>query len=1077
MPVYETNLMSIRATVYFLLLLLGNLPVSRAQQPYLRFEHNWGPLPKAAVYTPMLQDRKGLLWFGSYKYDGNRLTHYQFDPLDSTSIAASHVWALWEDPTGLMWMGTNEETCRFDPRTEKFTRLERGPANPYAILHINATNQDWEGNIWVAGNGELRRVDPKSGRYSATNYAPMLGLDSSRNIKQDVGVMYRDKGGTLWLGSKFTGLYRLILTPQGKDKPLKVSFARYGHDETNASSLSDNEVTSIYEDHNGVLWVGCGPADDSSPVSKGGLNAFDPKTGRFTHFVHDPQHHSSLSNNAVTSITEDPQGRLWVGTRSGLNQLNPQRTVFTHYLNDPLNSTSLQHNQIIHLLMEPSGVLWVSTRTGIDKLDLHQKPFALYRHHPTDPHSLSHDAVSALLEDEKGTLWIGTLGGGLNAWDRKTNRFTHYGHEALNPHSLVNNRVSALVQDGQHKLWVANGEVLSRLDKQTGQFTHFPLKHPFIHGNNAPDQVFTLASGKEGWLWVGTTNGIIQFDPQTGAMRSYTHTPNSTEGMSDYWTLALLEDWSGHLWIGHGAHALDKLDLKTGKITRYQHDSRNRHSLSSNSVKSLHQDATGNLWIGTDNGIIQFNPTTGRFTTFTQKHGLTGNTVYSILADNGGNLWLGTDHGLSRFSLSTHTFTNYDSNDGLQSDLFTTDYVGGARCQGRDGTLYFGGENGFNAFHPDAIRPNRYVPPIVITLFILMGKAQPGIDKILPVKQASALIELDYNQNFFSLEFAALSYSSPHKNQYAYQLEGVDKDWVYSGNRHVSTYTDVAPGEYVFRVKGSNNDGIWNEKGTSVRILIHPPWWRTWWFISLVAALVVGLVYTGFRYRVTQIRKEEVQKAAFSKKLSEMEMQALRAQMNPHFIFNSLNSINTFILKNQPDAASDYLAKFSRLIRLILQNSNSATVTLQNELEALQLYLEMEALRFRNKFTFQIRVGSEVEPEEIDIPPLLIQPYVENAIWHGLLHRESTGHLGIDLQIENERLVCVIEDDGVGRQRAAELKSKSATRSKSLGMQITAHRMELMKELYGKETTVEIVDLVDASGEACGTRVVLTISI
>ena len=710
MLIYEKNLMSIRATVYLLLLLLGNLPVSRSQQPYLRFDHNWRPPAKVERHAPMLQDRKGLLWFGSYKYDGNRLTHYQVDPFDSTSIAASVVVALWEDPTGLIWVGTDEETCRFDPRTEKFTRLERGPANPYAIVHINAINQDREGNIWAAGGyGELRRIDPKSGRYSATNYAPMLGLDSSSIRSRLVGVMYRDKGGTLWLGSRFTGLYRLILTPQGKGKPSKVSFAHYGHDETNASSLSHNEVTSIYEDHNGVLWVGCGPADDSSPVSKGGLNAFDPKTGRFTHFFHDPQNHSSLSNNAVTSITEDPQGRLWVGTRIGLNQLNPQRTAFTRYLNDPLNEASLRHNQIFNLLMEQSGILWVSTLTGIDKLDLHQKPFALYRHHPVDPHSLSDNAVSALLEDEKGTIWIGTKGGGLNAWDKKTNRFFHYGHEAHNPHSLVHNRVSALVQDGQHNLWVANEEVLSRLDKQTGRFTHFPLKHPFLPGANAPYPVFTLASGKEGWLWVGTTNGIIQFNPKTGAMRSYTHTPNSTEGMSDYWTLALLEDRSGQLWIGHGSQALDKLDPKTGQITRYRHDSRNKNSLSSNAVKSFHQDATGNLWIGNDNGISQFNPTTGRFTNFTQKHGLAGNTVYSILADNGGNLWVGTDHGLSRFSLSTHTFTNYDQNDGLQSDLFTTVYVGGARCQGRDGTLYFGGGNGFNAFHPDAIRPNSYV--------------------------------------------------------------------------------------------------------------------------------------------------------------------------------------------------------------------------------------------------------------------------------------------------------------------------------------------------------------------------------
>jgi LytS/YehU family sensor histidine kinase len=320
---------------------------------------------------------------------------------------------------------------------------------------------------------------------------------------------------------------------------------------------------------------------------------------------------------------------------------------------------------------------------------------------------------------------------------------------------------------------------------------------------------------------------------------------------------------------------------------------------------------------------------------------------------------------------------------------------------------------------------------------------------------------------------------------------GVDKEWVYSGNRYSSTYTDVDPGRYVFRVKGSNNDGVWNQAGTSLIILIHPPFWKTWWFYSLSGLTFVALLSAGFRYRIAQVRKEErllrkeesllreqeQQKADFNKKLSEMEMQALRAQMNPHFIFNSLNSINRFILKNEAEAASDYLSKFSRLIRLILQNSNAPTVTLENELEALGLYLEMEALRFDNKFTFRIHCDQEVETEYIEIPPLIIQPYVENAIWHGLMHKQEGGHINIEIGQNEAMLLCSIEDDGVGRKRAGELKSKSATKKKSLGMQITAHRLELLNQVQGKQTTVEIVDLVDPGGEPCGTRVVLQIPV
>jgi LytS/YehU family sensor histidine kinase len=260
-------------------------------------------------------------------------------------------------------------------------------------------------------------------------------------------------------------------------------------------------------------------------------------------------------------------------------------------------------------------------------------------------------------------------------------------------------------------------------------------------------------------------------------------------------------------------------------------------------------------------------------------------------------------------------------------------------------------------------------------------------------------------------------------------------------------------------------------------LLIRPPWWQTWWFTSISILVTLGLVYGGFRYRVSQVRKQEQQKANFNKKVSGLEMQALRAQMNPHFIFNSLNSINRFILKNNPEAASDYLSKFSRLIRLILQNSNTPTIPLENELEALNLYLELEALRFKGKFTFCICCEKEVEVNYIEIPPLIIQPYVENAIWHGLMHKEGMGHIRISVEQQQELLTCIIEDDGIGRVRAAQFKSKSATKSKSLGMQITAHRLELLHALNGKQIRVEVVDLVDDSAQACGTKVILSLPI
>jgi ligand-binding sensor domain-containing protein len=293
--------------------------------------------------------------------------------------------------------------------------------------------------------------------------------------------------------------------------------------------------------------------------------------------------------------------------------------------------------------MDRSGILWVSTNEGVDKLDTDQKPFFHYQHHASDPYSLSDNTVSALVEDGEGTLWIGTFGGGVNAWDKKTKRFTHYRHDARNPYSLATDRVSALLVDREQNLWVANGQMLSRLDKQTGQFTHTQLEHPFMLPGDFADPVFAMCQDKAGQLWLATTNGILAFNPTTGATRSYTHTPYSSEGISDYWSLSVMEDKSGNLWIGNSSIALDKLDPKTGKFTHYRHDHGNPNSISSNGVKSLFEDSKGNLWLGTrQGGLCRFDSTTDTFTAYTEKQGLAGTNVYSVLEDDAGNLWEGT---------------------------------------------------------------------------------------------------------------------------------------------------------------------------------------------------------------------------------------------------------------------------------------------------------------------------------------------------------------------------------------------------------------------------------------------------
>ncbi len=1063
----------------------------------------------------ILQDSKGYLWFGTGngldKYDGYQFTNYRFDPYDSTTLPKNQAFMMWEDSVGKMWVGTSEGTSIFDPATEKFTRLEKSTSNPYAFKYAQSINQDGAGNMWVGGGfeGELRMVDKNTGKFSATNYAKMLseGTEKALEGALNLHVGFKDKEGVFWIGSP-NGLHSLNLSHARPDKPLEVSFTHYRHNPANPNSISHNWVTGIFEDHKGVLWI---------MTQAGILNAFDRKTGRFTHFNPNPDEPLNIYGLLISGLAEDQEGNLWIGSFNGLYKLDKERKNFTAFFHDPANPNSISNNAIVSLLVDKAGILWVATMDGVDKLDPNKKPFRLYRHDASNPYSLSNNSIAAIYEDKQETVWIGTRGGGLNELNKATGNFKHYRHNSKDRNSLRSDVVSALLEDRRGNFWVGNGEVLSRFDRKKRRFTHYTLNHIFLQ-NPGASPILTMLEDREGYIWLGTNNGIIHFDPETGKSINYPYDPNNPKGISDYWALSILEDSKGNLWIGPGSQALNRFDPKTGVFTHYTYNNQEPGSISSNTVPCIYEDSRGILWFGTgEGGLCRFDHANETFTCFTEKKGLAGNTVFSILEDNTGDLWLGTNNGISRFSPESETFTNYDVEDGLQGKLFTAIYTEAAAYRGKDGTLYFGGNNGFNAFNPAAIRANSYVPPVVITQFSLFNKAVPG-------KSESKEIVLDHHQNFFSLEFAALNYTSTAKNQYAYQLEGVDKAWVQAGTRRSASYTDIGPGKYVFRVKGSNNDGIWNEKGTKLSIIINPPLWRTWWaygFYSLLFIASFVLVDRMQRKRLIQRERERtrereleqayqiekayhelqqtqtqlVQKekaelenelqlerlkkeqelAAYQSRMVELEMQALRAQMNPHFVFNCLNSINRFILKNESEAASDYLTKFSKLIRLILQNSQYTSVSLDKELEALRLYIEMEALRFDNQFSYQMLLDPYMDIEELELPPLIIQPYVENAIWHGLMHKTGKGHLLIELRVERNMLFCQITDNGIGRQRAEVLKSKSASKNKSLGMQITSHRLELINFMNEKRTSVEVTDLVDPEGEACGTKILLKI--
>ena len=950
----------------------------------------------------LIQDRKGYLWFGTgtglNKYDGYRITNYRFDPRDTASLAKNQVISLYEDREGLIWVSTSEVICRFDPNTEKFTRFEQNPTNPYAFQYAQSFQEDSAGNLWVGGSfkGELRLIDRKTGRFSATNYANLLG--DLKHSSERLHLLYKDKSGIMWVGSP-TGLHRMHHSIQGDDKSTQIRFQHYRHNPADPFSLSQNHVIGLFEDHRGVLWV---------ITADGVLHAMDRQSGRFTRYPLDPTYQLSLYRLLGTPIVEDREGNLWIGTTSdGLFKFNKDRNVLTRFSYNPNDPGGIRGSGVYGLLVDRSGILWAGSAEGAIKLDPNRKPFGLYRHNPLDPHSLSQNNIGAICEDRFGIVWIGTLSGGLNALNKSTGQFTHYQPDSSNVNSLRSNSIGAILEDRNGVLWVSNGETLSRYDRKRNAFIHYPLDHPFKSTEVDGTGIFMMLEDQQGIFWMGTDNGVLNFDPKTGKTVSYPYDPNHPERISDWWALFIFEDRKGNLWIGPGSQALTRFDRKTGSFKQYRYDSNNTGSISSGTIPCIYEDSNGKLWFGTgDGGLCSFDYATDTFTSLTEQQGLAGSAVFSILEDDAGNLWLGTDKGLSKFSLATQNFTNYSADEGLQGSMFTTLYTEGAACKGKDGTLYFGGTNGFNAFDPTKIQPNKQVPPVVITQFRLF-------DKILPGKQEASEIVLDHDQNFFSFEFAALNYTNSQKNQYAYQLVGLEEDWVYSGSRRYASYTNLAPGTYNFRVKGSNNDGVWNEKGTSITVIIQPAWWQTIWFKLIMSLAFAGLLYAAYRYRINQLRREQAIRDQISRDLHDDVGGVLsgisfysEAAQNLHQQERYADSYQ--LLLKIADNARQTISQMSDVVWSMRSDTNNAR-QLAERLES----VGRELLTVRG---IQLRVETDVELERLTLRPDVVRNLylIGKEALHNAAKYSAATEVVLRVKRAGSRVQVSVMDNGQG---------------------------------------------------------------
>lgn len=829
-----------------------------------------------SIVESIVQDRKGFMWFGTEdglnRYDGYGFTVIKNDPNDINSLSYNQVLTVYEDKLGMIWIGTfNGGLNKYDPETKKFKRFQHDPHNPASLSNdiVRSIYEDKSGVLWIGTERGLNRLVPANSPGDSIKFVRYFNEAGNSNslCSNRVRAIYEDESSLLWVGTD-RGLSQLI---PGKTEVTPPTFIHYRNDPNEANSLSNDNVRTIYKDRTGTLWIGTDGGLNKVIQTQIGDNRGESEV-RFVRYLHDPNNLSSLSHNEVYAIFEDSKGMFWIGTNGGgLNLFDRKKDTFTHYLNNPRDPNSLSYNEIRCIYEDSSGVLWIGTYGGsICKSDQAKKQFVHYKTDQDNPNSLNEDIVWCIYEDGDGILWIGTNGGGLNKFDRKKKLFTHYLSDPDDPKSLSSNIVRLVLEDHSGVLWIGtHGGGLNKFDREKGQFTSFQ-HDPGNPRSLSHNDLRALYEDRSGTLWIGTRGGgVNKLVPGKGegippTFVHYRHDLNNPQSISSDFIRVIFEDKSGVMWIGTLGSGINKFDRETDTFTHYRANSLLPNCLSNDYIFSIYEDKGGIIWIGTwGGGLNRFDRASGKFKYYTEKDGLANNAVYGILEDNQGNLWLSTNDGISKFNPRTETFRNFGVRDGLQSQEFN----GGSYFKSSAGEMFFGGINGFNAFYPEKIKNNQHVPPIVITSFQKLNKEMSFEKPIWEVKT----LELSYKDYVFSIEFAALDFTAPEMNSYAYKMEGLDEDWIYTDvEKRFANYTTLSPGKYVFRVKGSNNDGIWNEEGTSIKIIITPPFWKTWWFTLLIIFVVLSLIFLWYRLSLKTVRMRTELQAAHDAQMSIM---------------------------------------------------------------------------------------------------------------------------------------------------------------------------------------------------------------
>lgn len=801
--------------------------------------------------TSIIQDTTGFIWFGTYdgldRYDGYNFKIFKTDNNSSGTISHNYVRVMCLDYSGRLWIGTMGGGLNlFNDKTETFVSFCNTPEDTNSISSnlISALICDSKGNLWIGTwGGGLNRLNLKEDinsnpvfkRYTYSDFGA-LSEDWNR-----ISSLYEDRHGNIWIGSPY-GLTKFNID----SNEIKIFRSR----QNDITSISSNIISSMCEDKYGNLWV--------STWDKG-INRFNAETATFSQFLFANGGPAGPNYNRIMNLYKDKSGELWVGTwGNGLDKISLKNNdiKFIHYNSERYKNTG---DFVFSIFEDKAGVLWVgSDWQGISKYDRGKLDFVHFEPE-ANKNSLNHSTVFPFLKDRYGNIWIGTRNGGINVFNRKNNSFRYYMHNPSDPYSLLHNGVRALYDDHKGSIWIGTGNGLDRYDYSTNKFIHY-----YINGLNPIVYIiYSICEDNKGNLWIGTyTRGVFKLNPDKELIENYIHNPDDPNSIGGNLIRCVFKDSKGLLWFASENNGISVYNSDTDRFSSYKNNPEDINSVSTNRIVTIFEDNEGNMWFGTGNGLNRLikgkDGKTDIFKYYTMKDGLPSNTVHGILEDESGNLWISTTNGISKFNPSTEVFKNFNIDDGLQGKEFNPN---SAFKDDATGEFYFGGVNGFNIFHPDSIHENLIIPNVVITDFkianksVSIGKIDDNSFKLEKSIIHTNEISLSYKENVFTIEFAALHFNSPTANHYQYKLENFNDSWIAANyNQRSVTYTNLNPGHYIFHVKASNNDGIWNETGKSLQINIIPPFWQTLWFRIMMVAIIIYIISFTYRIRTKTIQ-------------------------------------------------------------------------------------------------------------------------------------------------------------------------------------------------------------------------------